>query len=255
MPENYPKIRPQWVQWGIILGSIAILEYATRAGIIKRSNIVPPSEMVTTLAGLIAANQVTPHFIRTMTETFTSFAIAAVLGIAIGIVFWRLPQVGRMFEPYIISVYAVPIVMFYPILLIFFGLGSPPIIFIAMISSIIPIILNTTIGFQEIKDVLHKVAASYRCTQWQTFSKVLFPAATPYIFTGLKLGFIYALVVAIGMEFILTDLGLGYMVHELYDFFNTPAMYAYILLNLVIAISANALLFRGEGAVRKERLG
>lgn len=253
MPQDYPRIRPQWVQWSIIFGFVAILEALTRGGVLKRTIIVSPSEMITTLAGLIASNQVTPHFIRTMVETFSSFAIAAVFGIIIGIVFWRLPRVGRMFEPYIISVYAMPLVMFYPILLIFFGLGSPPIIFITVISSIIPVILNTTIGFKEIKDVLHKVALSNRCTQWQTFSKVLFPAATPYIFTGLKLGFIYSLVVAMGMEFILTDLGLGFQVHQYYDFFNTPAMYAYIALNLFIAITANILLFRGEDALRKER--
>ncbi len=253
MPESYPKIRPQWVQWSIIVGFVAILEVLSRGGIVKRTILVSPSEMFATLGGLIVANDVTPHFIRTMVETFASFAMAGALGIAIGIFFWKFARIGKMFEPYIVSVYAMPLVMFYPLLLIFLGLGSPPIIFITTISSIIPIILNTTIGFREIREVMHKVASSNRCTPWQTFSKVLFPAATPYIFTGLKLGFIYALIVTIGMEFILTDLGLGFQVHQFYDFFNTSSMYAYILLNLIIAISANVLLFRGEGAMRKER--
>lgn len=253
MPETYPKIKPQWVQWSIIVGSILILEALSRGGLIRRTILVPPTEMVYTLAGFIVANQVTPHFIRTMIETFSSFAIAATLGITIGIFFWKFIRIGKMFEPYIVSIYAMPLVMFYPLLLIFLGLGSPPIIFITTITSIIPIILNTTIGFREIGEVLHKVAKSNRCTPWQTFSKVLFPAATPFIFTGLKLGFIYALIVTIGMEFILTDLGLGFQVHQYYDFFNSPAMYAYIVLNLLIAVSANALLFRGEGAVRRER--
>lgn len=253
MPETYPKIRPQWVQWGIVVGFVVLLEAVTRGGLIKRTILVPPSDMVATLWGHIIANQVTPHFIRTMIEAFASFAMAASLGIAIGIFFWKFIRVGKMFEPYIVSIYAMPLVMFYPLLLIFLGLGSPPIIFITTITSIIPIILNTTIGFKEIREVMHKVARSSRCTPWQTFTKVLFPAATPYIFTGLKLGFIYALIVTIGMEFILTDLGLGFQVHQFYDFFNTSSMYAYILLNLLIAISANVLLFRGEGAMRKER--
>ena len=253
MPEHYPKIRPQWVQWGIVAGFIILLEALARGGIVKRTILVSPSEMVYTLWGHIIANEVTPHFIRTMIETFASFAMAAVLGITIGILFWRFIRIGRMFEPYIVSIYAMPLVMFYPLLLIFLGLGSPPIIFITVITSIIPVILNTTIGFREIREVMHKVAKSNRCTPWQTFSKVLLPAATPYVFTGLKLGFIYALIVTIGMEFILTDLGLGFQVHQYYDFFKTPSMYAYILLNLFIAISANVLLFRGEEALRKER--
>lgn len=253
MPETYPKIRPQWVQWGIVIGFVAVLEGLTRGSLVKRTILVAPSEMVSTLAGLIASNQVTPHFIRTMIETFVSFSIAAALGMTIGIVFWRFARIGKMFEPYIVSIYAMPLVMFYPILLIFLGLGSPPIIFLTTISCIIPVILNTTIGFREIRDVLQKVALSNRCTPKQTFTKVLFPAAAPYIFTGLKLGFIYALIVTIGMEFILTDLGLGFEVHQFYDFFNTPAMYAYILLNLLIAISANMLLFRSEESVRRER--
>lgn len=253
MPENYPKIRPQWVQWSLVFAFVALLEALTRGGMIRRTILVPPSEMVSTLGGLIASGQVTPHFIRTMIETFASFSIAAVLGITVGIMFWRFARVGKMFEPYIVSIYAMPLVMFYPILLIFFGLGSLPIIVLTTVSSVIPVILNTTIGFREIKEVLHKVALSNRCNPRQTFAKVLFPAAAPYVFTGLKLGFIYALIVTIGMEFILTDLGLGFEVHQFYDFFNTPAMYAYILLNLFIAISANTLLFRGEESVRKER--
>lgn len=253
MPESYPRIRPQWVQWGIVLGFVVILESVTRGGMVKRTILVPPSDMFVTLGGLIASNQVTPHFIRTMIETFASFAMAGTLGIAIGIFFWKFIRIGKMFEPYIVSIYAMPLVMFYPILLIFLGLGSPPIIFITTVSSVIPVILNTTIGFREVREVMHKVARSNRCTPWQTFTKVLFPAATPYIFTGLKLGFIYALIVTIGMEFILTDLGLGFEVHQFYDFFNTSSMYAYIVLNLIIAIIANALLFRGEGAMRKER--
>lgn len=253
MPETYPKLRPQWVQWAIVVGFVAILEYLARAGLVSRTTLVAPTEMVSTLAGHILANQVTPHFIRTMIEAFASFGIAAALGITIGIFFWRFTRVGKMFEPYIVSIYSMPLVMFYPLLLIFFGLGSPPIIVIATITSIIPIILNTTIGFVEIKEVLHKVAQSCRCSPWQTFSKVLFPAATPFIFTGLKLGFIYALIVTIGMEFILTDLGLGFQVHQFYDFFNSPSMYAYIVLNLFIAVAANTLLFRGEEAIRRER--
>lgn len=253
MPESYPKIKPQWVQWGIIIGFLVLLEVLTRGGLVRRTILVPPSEMVTTLFDLILTNQVTPHFIRTMIETFVSFGISMVGGITIGIVFWRFARVGKMFEPYIVAVYAMPMVMFYPIFLIFFGLGSPPIIVLTVISAIIPVILNTTIGFREIKDVLQKVALSNRCTPRQTFTKVLFPAAAPYVFTGLKLGFIYALIVTIGMEFILTDLGLGFEVRQYYDFFNTPAMYAYILLNLVIAISANMVLFRSEEGVRRER--
>ncbi|MDP2728291.1 MAG: ABC transporter permease [Dehalococcoidia bacterium] len=253
MPEDYPKIRPQWVQWGIVIGIVAILEFISRAGLVKRGILVPPTEMFFTLGTLILSNEVTPHFIRTMIEAFASFAIAAVLGVAIGIFFWRFARVGKMFEPYIVSIYAMPLVMFYPLLLVFLGLGSLPIIVIAMITSVIPVILNTTIGFIEIREVLHKVARSNRCTPWQTFSKVFFPAAAPFIFTGLKLGFIYALVVTIGMEFILTDRGVGFQVHQYYDLFNSSSMYAYIVLILIIAVAANALLFRGEETLRRER--
>jgi NitT/TauT family transport system permease protein len=253
MPEVFPKIKPAWVQWAVLVVFVAALEYVARAGLVSRMTLVPPSEMVQTLVGLILEGQVTPHFIRTMIELFASFAIAATLGMAIGILFWRFTNVGKMFEPYIVSLYALPMVMFYPILLILLGLGSLPIIFLAVVASIIPVILNTTIGFVEIKEVLHKVARSANCTPWQTFSKVLFPAATPYIFTGLKLGFIYALILTIGMEFILTDRGLGFQVHEFYDYFDTSHMYAYILLNLLIAVVANSLLFRGEEQIRGER--
>lgn len=243
---------PQVWQWAIVVCLVVLLEFISRAGLVRRATLVPPTEMLQTLVSLTLSGQIIPHFSRTMVEIFASFAIAATLGVAVGILFWRFTYLGKVFEPYIVSLYALPIVMFYPILLVFLGLGSLPVIFIAVISIIIPIILNTTVGFAEIRDVLYKVARSNNCTRWQTFTKVQFPAAAPYVFTGLKLGFVYAVTVTIAMEFILADSGLGFQVHEYYDFFNTPAMYAYILINVLISVLANALLFGGEGRIRKE---
>ncbi len=252
MARAYPRISPVQARWTIIVVFIAILEAITRTGLVRKSILIPPTEMARTLIILVLSGEVTAHFARTMIEIFVSFTIAAVLGMAVGMIFWRFSRVGKMFEPYIISLYALPMVMFYPILLIFLGLGSLPVIFITVMASTIPIILNTTIGFAEIREVLYKVARSNNCTRWQTFSKVMFPAATPFVFTGLKQGFVYALIVTVAMEFVLTDLGLGFQVHQAYQFFKTTPMYAYILLNLLIAVVANYLLFRCEEHIRRE---
>lgn len=244
---------PWLIQVLLIAGFLSLIQYVGMSKLVSRTTVVPFTDMVAMLWQLIVQGEVFPNFVRTVLEALGSFVIAATVGIPVGFLFWRFSGLGKIMEPYLVSMYAMPTVIFYPALLIIFGLGPAPIILIAVVAAVVPVVLNTMVGLEQMPGVYFKVASSMRVSRSQTFFKVLAPAAAPFIFTGLRISAIYSLTVSIGMEFILSDQGLGYAVRVFYEFFSTSEMYAYIILNLVIAIVLNSLLTRGESAVRRER--
>lgn len=245
---------PSIVQILIIAGFLTLIEYVGQARLISRTTMVPFTDMVATLGQLIIQGEVLPNFLRTVIEAVGAFLTAMSIGIPVGFLLWRFSGLGKVMEPYLVSLYAMPTVLFYPALLILFGLGSIPIIIIAVVAATVPVVLNTMVGLAQMPEVYFKVARTVRASRWQTFSKVMAPAAAPFIFTGLRIAATYSLSVTIGMEFILSEKGLGYAVRIFYEFFSTAEMYAYIILNVAIAVALNFVLFRGEAAMRRERV-
>src|SRR3990172_8161024 len=236
----------------VISGFLLFLELITRAGYVRPTILVPPSIMCLTLFRSISSGNLTPHFVRTLGEILLSFSMSSIIGIPIGILFWKFPRIWRMFEIYFVSSYAMPTIFFYPVLLVLFGLGTIPILIIAIITSMLPIILNTTTGFREIREVYPKVGHMFNCTTAQMFFKVKFPAAAPLIFAGLKMGFTYATTLCIAMEFLNAEKGLGFLVSYHYFTFDTDLLYAYILLIIIIAVTVNIIILRIEQRVRME---
>ena len=246
MSERRLGLRPGPMRWLILVLFILALEAVGRLGLVSRTVWVPPSQMLVALGALAQKGVLWPHLGRTILEAAVSFGLAGLLGIPLGILLWRWPYLARITEPYLTSLYALPLVFFYPLLLAMLGLGSPPIIVIATLMAAVPIVVNARIGFAEVRDIYRRLGRSVGCSGPQMYRKILFPAAAPVLFAGLKLGFIYALIGAIAMEFVLADSGLGFAVRYHYNNFDTPEMYAYVLLNLAIAVAVNAVLLRGE---------
>jgi NitT/TauT family transport system permease protein len=160
----------------------------------------------------------------------------------------RFRYLAQISEPYLAALYALPLVFFYPLLLALFGLGAKPIVIIATTMAFVPTAVSTRIGLTEVPEIYRRLARSVGASRLDLYRKVLFPAAVPFVFAGLKMGFVYALIGSVAMEFVLTDSGLGFAVRYNYNFFNAREMYAFVLLILLIAIALNAVLLRGEDA-------
>lgn len=240
------------VRWGLVIGSVLALEAAARAGLIDPLIMPPPSTMFVRLGEIVAGGGFLADLTTTATAVLAAFGLGAAAGLLLGILFWRLPFVGATFEPYLVSLYSMPTLVFYPILLALLGLGPAPIIVIATTMAMIPVALNTMVGLNSISPTLPKLARSLNCSRTQTYLKVLAPAATPLVVPGLVLGFIYATIGVIAMEFILASEGLGFRIGYSYRAFEMQTMYAYILVVLVLAVAANVLLNAIERRVRRD---
>lgn len=240
------------VRWGLAIGTVLLLEGAARIGLIDPLIMPPPSAMFVRLAEIVAGGEFLTDLTTTAVAVLSAFGLGAAGGLLLGLLFWRLPFVGATFEPYLVSLYSMPTLVFYPILLALLGLGPAPIIVIATTMAMIPVALNTMVGLNSISPTLPKLARSLNCSRTQTYLKVLAPAATPLVVPGLVLGFIYAMIGVIAMEFILASEGLGFRIGYTYRAFEMQDMYAYIVVVLVIAVAANVALNAIERRVRQD---
>jgi NitT/TauT family transport system permease protein len=110
------------------------------------------------------------------------------------------------------------------------------IIVMAFITGLAPVTLKTLEGLSTIRGVLIDVGRSFNLTPWQQFWKILFPAALPTIFVGVRLGLIFALISIVGMEFLISAGGLGQVINELAERYDLAGTYASICFVVLISV-------------------
>jgi NitT/TauT family transport system permease protein len=165
-----------------------------------------------------------------------SVVIGLVLGGLAGYLFWRKQVIGKIFEPYLVSFYTVPLVVFYPMLIVMIGLNQWPIVLLGSVMAAIPMALNTWVGLTGVRSVYLNLARSLCLTRRQMVRQVALPAAAPMIIAGATLAAIYALIGVVAMEFMVAQQGLGYRIRYRYESFDNNGMYFYIVAVLVLSL-------------------
>jgi len=177
----------------------------------------------------------------TLTELAFAFAISATSGVVVGYVISRSQYRIRVFEPLFAGIYSVPIILFLPLYILFFGLGPASKIALGATISFFPIALNTIAGFGYVDKMLVTAARSMGASDYQLFRYVLLPAALPIILTGMRMGFTVALLSIIGSETIASLAGLGHRIVHLAEGMEMARMFAYIVFVVFIAATLNTL--------------
>lgn len=226
-----------------------VAEAAVAFGWVSPLALARPSHVIAGFANLLGGGLL-DAFLKTLGSTLVAIGIAVMVGIPAGFVLYLYPLLGRAYESWLAALFAAPLVLLYPLFLVLFGRSFVTVIAMGTITGMIPVILNTRIGLASVPRHMKNVGVSFNCTPAQQFWKVLFPAATPTIFTGIRLGLIYALVNIIGIEFLINFGGLGRIVSETYDRFDIPGMYAAILCIVLVSAMVFFALARIEKRVR-----
>jgi NitT/TauT family transport system permease protein len=237
-------LRPAYVRWLLVVLVLALLEALVRVGAIRPTVIPAPTAVGQALADSFRTGEVLRALGRTAAELGISFGVAVVVGVAIGLALWRWRVAREVVQPALITLYAVPLVFFYPVLLALFGIGIGPVLVVAILTGIVPVALNTMIGLVELQPVWVKTARAFNASRRQLYTKVYFPGAAPFFFAGLRLGITYISIGVIAMEFITSDAGLGYMARYYKEQFQAPKVYAYVTVVFALAMVFDAVLRR-----------
>jgi len=189
----------------------------------------------------------------TLTELALAFLISASSGVIVGYIISRSQYRIRVFEPLFAGAYAVPIILFLPLYVLFFGLGPASKIALGATISFFPIALSTIAGFGYVDKVFVTAARAMGASDYQLFRFVLLPAALPVILTGLRMGFTVALLAIIGSQTITSPAGLGHPIVYLAESLAVAPTFAYVVFVVAIAAILNTLVSALEGRGKRLR--
>jgi NitT/TauT family transport system permease protein len=241
------------VRVAVLAGLVMLLEICCRTGIIDPLTIIPPSEMIVSMVDHIGSGELNESIVNTFSTIVLAFFLAVGLGTLAGALVHRSSRLRDVADPLLASYYSVPTFIFYPLLVALLGLGKAPLVVLGVLSAAPAVMISTLSGIDGVPAVLIKLARIHRLSPARTLWWIVLPAALPRLFTGLKLALSYALIGVIAGEFILSGTGLGYAISFAYQSFDNRAMYGLILFVLLVAISANGILYVWEGRLARRR--
>src|ERR1700682_2695100 len=211
-------------------------------------DVVPSLRIVTVaLVKLLSSSDFYWNLWATIQEVAIGLAIGGLSGIVAGLVVGANKFLAKAFEPYLYYLGPTPKIIFFPIMIMWFGTGYGSKIAMGAVSCFFPIALNVAAGMREIDPVLVRVGASFRAHTWQMVTKIYLPAMRYPVINGLRLGLGVALIGTLLAETKLSNRGIGFLVIQAYSLFNMPQMYSLLIVLFVISIGANALIGRLGG--------
>ncbi|HEY1474134.1 MAG TPA: ABC transporter permease [Pseudolabrys sp.] len=225
--------------WISILAGVALWEIAGR--LTSAAFMVPFSETLVRLWQLVARGEFVVQFVDSTELFLTGFVLALIVGAPLGMLLARVRTLRIAVEPYIMTLYATPMVALIPFILSMMGFGFAPKVLVVFLFSVFPVLYNTVEGARSIKPELIEVAKSYRSTEWALWREVMLPYTLPYMMTGVRQAIGRALVGMIAAEFFLSATGLGKLIMEASQDFDTAGVFASILVIGVIGVGLTRL--------------
>jgi ABC-type nitrate/sulfonate/bicarbonate transport system permease component len=218
----------------------------TETGYISRLFLPRLPDLGRKFAALLASGDWVSPLSLTLYEVGCAYAIGAVCGVFIGFLVSRTRFATKVFEPLFSSLFAVPLIILYPLAMLFFGLGAGSKIALGSIICFFPIVLNTINGFGNVNPVYLRAASSMGASGFTLVRRVLIPAAFPVILTGLRIGFIICFLSIIGGETLGSLNGLGHQIVFNAESMDTTGMFAWIIFIVLIALALNFVVQRLE---------
>jgi ABC-type nitrate/sulfonate/bicarbonate transport system permease component len=212
-----------------------------------------PVKVWAELKDILATGEYLPDLQVTLSEIAIAFLISCSSGVTVGYLISRSQYLMRVFEPLLAGMYSIPIILFLPLYVLFFGLGPGSKIAIGATISFFPIVLNTIAGFGYVDRIFITAARSMGASDVQMFRYVLLPAAFPVILTGLRIGFTVALLSILGSETLASLAGLGHRIVHLAEAMETARMFAYIAFVVAIAATLNTTVSALERRSKRQR--
>ena len=210
----------------------------------------PPEQVAARFVGAWADGTIAPHALRTLLEIALGYAVGAGAALVTGYVLARLPLAERLLSPYIVATQATPILVFAPLLALWFGPGIVAKIVICAVIVFFPVAIATMVGVRAVDARLLELARSLRATRRQVVVTLEIPAALPAIFGGLRVGVTLAVVGAIVGEWAGADRGLGLLVNLARgSLFDIPLLFATVLTIALLGIVLYGLVVLVERAL------
>jgi len=205
-----------------------------------------PTAIASAAARMITSGELIGALIESLRTLLAAFSVSAVAGIALGLLIGRYRAVEASTDWLVNGLYSTPLVAIIPLVILWFGLGFKAKFFIVVILAIFPILINTASGVRNVSNSLMDVGIAFAATERQTFTKIIVPAALPYMVTGLRLGIGRAIIGMVLAEFFTAITGLGALIVKYGSQYDTASMFVPILVLMLLGITLTSAVRRFE---------
>lgn len=225
----------------LVLAVILIgAELGVRFGLLSPLFFSSPTQIAGAFQDQLDQGTLLPNIGITVFETLLGLVAGSLAGIAVGLVLPQMQIMSRVFEPFLMVLNGIPVIVIAPLFILWLGLGLPSkigiSIYIVFFAMFIPVYTASLRLERTLVDALRVLGAN----RWQIFRNVIIPSAMPSVFTGLKIGSGLALIGAVIGEFVASRAGLGHMILYASGTLDTPTLYLGII---ALALFAAVLSF------------
>ncbi len=246
--ERRPSVWRRYPQFTIspliFVGLVAIWWLATDVLRVP-AYILPPPEQV--LRALIGGLSRLPwdkasywyHAGITIWEALLGFAIGSAAGAFLGLALSHWPLLGKSWYPYIVGFQSLPKVALAPLMVVWFGFGLEGKVFITAIITFFPVLVNMMAGYQAVEPERIELARSCNASELHLLTKIIIPSCLPFLFAGLGVASVLAILGAVVGEFVGASAGLGMLLMQYNQAMEISPMFAVILLLAVIGFLMN----------------
>ena len=233
------------IQLGLFASVFAAWYFATQSGV--RRILLPPPELVwREMQVLWTSGRLWSAAVVTLNEIWQAYAIAVITGVAIGFLVSRSRALVRIFEPVLTGMFAVPLTLFFPLFVVFFGIGPESKVAYAATQCFFPIALNTIAGFANVDDLYLRASRAMGASTLGQFRYIYLPAALPVTITGLRIGFFICIAAVLGAETLAALSGIGKSIALAAELMETARLYAWIAYVVTVSVTLNLLALAAE---------
>jgi ABC-type nitrate/sulfonate/bicarbonate transport system permease component len=239
---------PRWAVTGASLVVILLLWEALGRHINPIFG-APPSAIFVAFIELVRNGKLAAALLQSLQPFIVGYGVAIVIGVPLGLVIGRFWMAEAALGILVTGGYAMPLVALVPLLVLWFGLGFEVKAAIIFLMSIFPICINTWLGVKSVPKTLIDVGNSFVASDAVILRRIVLPATLPYIMAGIRLAVGRAVVGMVIAEFFTQISGLGGIIINAANNFDTATMFVPIILLMVLAVGLNWLIGRFERLV------
>ena len=223
-----------------VIAGLALWELVSRLLVANPLFLAAPSQILQAIVSLSRSGEMQRHVAISAAEFAVGYAIASIIGIAVGFGMANSARFKQAMQPWISGLYATPTIALAPLFILWLGIGIWSKVLVVIFLVLFPVTINTEAGLRTTSERLIEMLRSFGATPRQIFFKVSLPSALPFILAGLKLGIGRGLIGVVVAELFGSRAGLGRLISQSADAFNMPELFAGVIVLAVAGIAMTA---------------
>ncbi|HUZ71474.1 MAG TPA: ABC transporter permease [Stellaceae bacterium] len=224
----------------------AAWELVTALGVEPPIVLPAPADVVGAFGEMFSSPDIWADFAASGQELLYGFALAAAVGIVVGLVIGWYVRLGYLVEPFVTFLYAIPRVALGPLLIVWLGIGMTSKVALVFLTTVFPVLVNTSSGIRSLDSHMVRVARCFGASDLQIFRTVALPGSVPFILGGLRLAVGQSLIGVFVAELLGAQHGIGAMIENAGQQFQTAMVFAGLVIFAVAGLLLTSLVRRLE---------